>query len=387
MSGQNGIMESGRKVGRFVVAGAVMLALSGCGYSVPLYVQNRVPASYVPEVRAANAPAYRNAPVVNENPLPLKQVATTDNVSRSTDSSVTVAKGDTVYALSRRYNVPIRALIETNGLKPPFLLSTGQVLYLPRSAVHTVAKGDTIYSISRRYGVDMSSLARHNGIAWPYSIFPNQVLSLPGTIVSAKSAVVSPVKRSLTDSAKKTPLPNTEKAKKKDAKAQKTRQVTKSKTSKQSKVKNIPAQKRKNTRKSTVRLPDPPSRTKGKFAWPLKGKIVTRFGSAGAGRHNDGINIKVEEGTFVRAAENGVVAYAGNELKGFGNLLLIKHADGWMTAYAHNKEFLVKRGQTVKRGQAMAKAGKTGNVKEAQLHFEIRRGTKAVDPVAYLETR
>ena len=112
---------------------------------------------------------------------------------------------------------------------------------------------------------------------------------------------------------------------------------------------------------------------------------MNKFGSAGGGRHNDGINIKVAEGTFVRAAENGVVAYAGNELKGFGKLLLVKHADGWITAYAHNKEFLVKRGDTVKRGQPMAKAGKTGNAKEPQLHFEIRRGTKAVDPMTYLE--
>ena len=114
---------------------------------------------------------------------------------------------------------------------------------------------------------------------------------------------------------------------------------------------------------------------------------MTKFGSAGAGRHNDGINIKVNEGVSVRAAENGVVAYAGNELKGFGNLLLIKHADGWITAYAHNSKILAKRGETVVRGQPIAKAGKTGNAKEAQLHFEIRKGTKAVDPLAYMEKR
>ena len=345
-------MVRGRILGLFLASGA-LLSASGCGYSVPLYARSRVPASYPAEVRAANVP--QEAPVREEDdPAPPK-------IGRSSASSVTVAKGDTVYALSRRYNVPIRAMIEINGLRPPFLLTPGQRLRLPRTAEHVVAKGDTIYSISRRYSVDMSSLARHNKISWPYSIFPGQVLSLPGTIVTAKRKTVT--------SWKKVP-----------SKAAPKKSVSKGKKARKS-----PPKRTKALRKSNVRLPAPPSRSKGKFAWPLKGKVITRFGSAGAGRHNDGINIKVAEGTYVRAAENGVVAYAGNELKGFGNLLLVKHADGWMTAYAHNKEFLVKRGQTVKRGQVMAKAGKTGNVREAQLHFEVRRGTKAVDPIAYLE--
>lgn len=348
-------MNYTRAVG-ILAAFEALLLTSACGYSVPLYARSRIPASYSAEVRAANSPQY--TPPVREEAAPA-----TPKVARSSSSSVTVAKGDTVYALSRRYNVPIRSMIEINGLRPPFLLTPGQQLRLPQTAEHVVAKGDTIYSISRRYSVDMSSLARHNKISWPYSIYPGQVLSLPGAIVTAKQQTVTSWKQ----------VPSKAVPKKKSS----TSKPLKRTTSKKAKV---------SARKSKVRLPAPPSRSKGKFAWPLKGKVITRFGSAGAGRHNDGINIKVAEGTYVRAAENGVVAYAGNELKGFGNLLLVKHADGWMTAYAHNKEFLVKRGQTVKRGQVMAKAGRTGNVKEAQLHFEVRRGTKAVDPIAYLET-
>lgn len=131
-------------------------------------------------------------------------------------------------------------------------------------------------------------------------------------------------------------------------------------------------------------IPAPPPRSRTAFLWPVRGQILSDFGSRSDGRHNDGINIAAPRGTPVKAAENGVVAYAGNELRGFGNLILLKHADGWMTAYAHNDAILVERGAEVKRGQPIARVGATGNVDTSQLHFEIRRGSKAVNPRAYL---
>jgi murein DD-endopeptidase MepM/ murein hydrolase activator NlpD len=118
--------------------------------------------------------------------------------------------------------------------------------------------------------------------------------------------------------------------------------------------------------------------------WPVRGKVISAYGSKPNGLKNEGINIAVPEGTSIRAAENGVVAYAGNELKGYGNLVLIRHDGGWVTAYAHAKELLVKRGDTVKRGDVIAKAGQTGSVSSPQLHFEIRKGATAMDPVKYL---
>ncbi|MDR3436000.1 peptidoglycan DD-metalloendopeptidase family protein [Telmatospirillum sp.] len=127
----------------------------------------------------------------------------------------------------------------------------------------------------------------------------------------------------------------------------------------------------------------PPSSGKG-YVWPARGTLLAEFGTTGKGQHNDGINIAVARGTPVVAAQDGVVAYAGNELRGFGNLLLIKHADGWMTAYAHNDTLLVKRGDTVRRGQQIAKAGDSGGVAQPQLHFEVRHGTRAVDPMTFL---
>ena len=118
--------------------------------------------------------------------------------------------------------------------------------------------------------------------------------------------------------------------------------------------------------------------------WPVKGRVISEFGPKSNGMKNEGINIAVPEGTGVRAAEGGVVAYAGNELKGYGNLVLIRHQGGWVTAYAHNKELFVKRGDTVNRGDVIAKAGQTGSVSSPQLHFEVRKGATAMDPIKFL---
>ncbi len=121
-----------------------------------------------------------------------------------------------------------------------------------------------------------------------------------------------------------------------------------------------------------------------KFRWPVKGRVVSGFGSKLSSGQNDGVNIAVPEGTAVKAAEDGIVAYTGNELKGYGNLVLISHSDGSVTAYAHNSEILVKKGEKVSRGQSVAKAGQTGSVNQPQVHFEIRKGSKPVDPMKYL---
>jgi murein DD-endopeptidase MepM/ murein hydrolase activator NlpD len=120
------------------------------------------------------------------------------------------------------------------------------------------------------------------------------------------------------------------------------------------------------------------------FRWPVRGKIISGYGAKTNGQHNDGINLSVPEGTEIKAAENGVVAYSGTELKGYGNLVLLRHADGWMTAYAHNSQLLVKRGDQVRRGQPIARAGQTGGVSSPQVHFEIRKGSTPVDPTQYL---
>ena len=131
-----------------------------------------------------------------------------------------------------------------------------------------------------------------------------------------------------------------------------------------------------------IEAPEP--RGGSRFLWPLRGAILSDYGPKPGGLHNDGINISASRGASVVAADNGVVAYAGNELRGFGNLLLIRHADGWMTAYAHLDDMLVERGAKVTRGQKIGTVGSTGNVSSPQLHFEVRRGNRAIDPRDHL---
>jgi murein DD-endopeptidase MepM/ murein hydrolase activator NlpD len=120
------------------------------------------------------------------------------------------------------------------------------------------------------------------------------------------------------------------------------------------------------------------------FRWPVRGRVIAGFGPKTNGQQNDGINLSVPEGTSVKAAEDGVVAYAGNELKGYGNLVLVRHSNGFVTAYAHASELMVKRGDPVKRGQVIMRSGQTGTVTSPQLHFEIRKGATPVDPTQYL---
>lgn len=249
-------------------------------------------------------------------------------------STVKVAKGDTLYSISKRYDVSLNDLIKANNLEPPYSLNVGQSLKLPVSKYHVVQKGDTLYAIARKYNTDVSNLAKINGLESPYSLNVGQKIALSGNAVS----------KNVTQS-KKT--------------------VVKSKTS---------------TKTAYV----PPKNRTSKFAWPVKGKIISGFGTIGKGRKNDGINIKASLGTDVNAADSGTVAYAGSELKGFGNLILIKHSDGWITAYAHNQKLFVRKGQKVTRGEKIATVGQTGGVNTPQLHFEVRAGKKAVDPRKYL---
>ena len=269
---------------------------------------------------------------------------------------VTVRKGDTLYSISRYYNVPIRDLVEANGLTPPYTLAIGRVLKMPGARYHTVTKGDTLYSISKKYDVDLRSLSRINKLDEPYTLSIGQKLVLPGNLSNAETA-------SYQAAAKKT-TPSRWSWKKSSSSSAKTSTSKKTTTTK----KTTPVSKYRKT----------------KFLWPVKGTVISNFGTIGKGRTNDGINIKAPLGTNVKAADKGVVAYAGNELKGFGNLILIKHDDGWITAYAHNDRLFVKKGQRVARGEKIATVGSTGGVNTPQLHFEVRSGKKAMNPRSYL---
>lgn len=268
---------------------------------------------------------------------------------RETPDYVTVRKGDTLYSIARRYDVPIRELIETNNIRPPYGLKIGQKLRMPDAKYHVVSKGDTLYNISKRYNVDMRQLSRTNNLREPFTLSIGQRLLLPGSIVTKQASVSS--------------YSPTGSAKKKSSSSWKP-QKSKSKTASYS---------------SSVK------KRSSKFAWPVRGQVISKFGVIAKGRNNDGINIKAPLGTTVKAADAGTIAYAGNELKGFGNLILIKHSGGWITAYAHNDSLNVRKGQKVRKGEKIATVGSTGGVSSPQLHFEIRAGKKAVNPLNYLQ--
>ncbi|MEX2630422.1 MAG: M23 family metallopeptidase [Tistlia sp.] len=269
-------------------------------------------------------------------------------------------RGDTLYDIARKFRLTPRELAEANEIAPPYELKHGQKLRIPPQRLHLVAAGDTVYGLSQRYHLGMAELTKRNGIEPPYEIVVGQRLYLPaekpapaGPAPFAPALAASPGSQvpSATQQAA-VPMPPEEPAP----------------------LRPTPS----------AAVPMPPPLADGQFAWPVRGRVVSYFGPQADGRHNDGINIVVAAGAPVEAAENGVVAYAGNELRGFGNMVLIKHAEGWVTAYAHNRELLVAKGDEVARGQVIARAGASGSVSEPQVHFEVRKGTRALDPLTML---
>ncbi|HSV30180.1 MAG TPA: LysM peptidoglycan-binding domain-containing M23 family metallopeptidase, partial [Candidatus Omnitrophota bacterium] len=295
--------------------------------------------------------------------------------------TVRVYPGDTVFSLARRCNVSVREVIEANDLKPPYVLTSGQVLRMPGGgSEYVVQRGDTLLGVARKLKVDFQILARTNGKSAPYVIQVGEKLRVPGTYQGAPQVARNDVNPGSTG-ALVIKSPNTP-AGRKAAKAKGPPPLP---PPEPVAAPTETAESRHPAFQPQQALPPAPPPLAGKgFIWPLRGEMVAEYGPLAKGQHNDGINIAAAKGTPVRAAENGVVAYAGNELKGFGNLLLIKHADGWMTAYAHNDQLLVSKGDSVKRGQQISTVGATGNVTSPQLHFEIRRGTEAVNPMDHL---
>jgi murein DD-endopeptidase MepM/ murein hydrolase activator NlpD len=320
--------------------------------------------------------------------------------------TVVVEAGDTIYTISRRYDVPTKVIIARNGLQPPYTLTAGQSLILDPTRTHTVVRGDTLSQIAVKYRVEMRLLATANDLQPPYVIRVGQELWIPDPFTQAAAPVqvasageppapltAQRAPRSAITSETLTPPPGSpapppgsvvQAPPPAVASEQAPQPLTPDQPVSQAPATTAPAEPEVALAVPPPPLTEPPPRASSRFSWPVNGKVLAGFGSAGKGLHNDGINIAAPAGTQVRAADNGVVAYAGNELKGFGNLLLIKHADGWTTAYAHNEKLLVGRGDQVKQGQVIAVVGRTGNVDSPQLHFEVRKGTQAMDPMEFL---
>lgn len=280
------------------------------------------------------------------------------------DQRYRVVAGDTLRRISDKTGASSEAIARTNNLAPPFLIKTGQTLIIPGGRYHRVKAGEAGIAIARAYQTSWAEIVRLNLLEEPYILRVGQKLRLPS---SQQVAAMTLEERARAFSINIEDLiTGGEPAVEEEVVA------TSSKAAPAAPV--APNQ--------PVIAADIPG--KPGFAWPLKGRILSRFGPKMGGRYNDGINIAVTAGAPIRAAADGIVAYSGDEIAGFGGLVLIKHGDGWVTAYAHAEALLVARGQHVKKGEIIAYAGETGSVDAPQLHFEIREGRKPVDPLKFL---
>lgn len=370
-----------------------------------------IQSASLPPVSAAPATP---APVVAA--APARPATTTSTFGGTT---ITIAQGDTIYGLSRRHGVPVNDILQANGLSGQPTLVAGRKLIIPGGAsapnvvaaapvraddanrptggtpvpaarqepvatlpkakpepvaaapaqpsgggdgTYTVASGDSLYSIARKLGTTSEALKQANGLADGY-LRIGQKLKVPGaaparTQVASAPAKVDPVVTSTAAA----PKPEVASYTPPKAEKKQVEQVALDKSG------------------------DAPTATGiGKMRWPVRGRVVSSFGQTSGGKSNDGIDISVPEGTSVRAAENGVVIYAGDGLKEFGNTVLVRHEDGTVTVYGHASKLNVSRGEQVKRGQEIALSGTSGQTDTPKLHFEVRKNSAPVDPTGFLE--
>jgi murein DD-endopeptidase MepM/ murein hydrolase activator NlpD len=253
-----------------------------------------------------------------------------------------VLPGETLSEVAERYGLGLSRLAQANGIQPPYQAFAGQIIILPRPdpaarpvRTETVRRGDTLAAIAARHKLRLGDIVAANPDLDPDRIRPGQTVRLPGDIAMPPAPAMS-------------------------------------------------AEEVETVRRAS--LMKPPSLSGDGFIWPVLGRVVSRFGDKPDGTRNAGINLAAPLGTPVLAAENGIVVYAGDRLPGYGEMLLIRHAGGFTTAYAHNQTLLARVGDRVLRGQKIATVGTSGGMKEPQLHFEIRTGSTPIDPLQHLES-
>jgi murein DD-endopeptidase MepM/ murein hydrolase activator NlpD len=321
-------------------------------------------------------------------------------------AAITVGRGETIESISRKYGVPSSVIMQANNISAPASLQPGQHLVIPRNdhhqaaratrvvsnatmvpanagkapaasaapgGIHVVTPRESLRTIARLYHKPQAVIAKANNITPDAKLKIGQRLIIPGVKISA-APVAKPAATAGGAEARAEVAP----ASKPLSAPAVPRNTAPTAVASAHSASPVSAPTAEDGGRGEV------SRTTPGFRWPVRGRIITGFGPKTNGQQNDGINLAVPEGTSVKAADDGVVAYAGNELKGYGNLVLVRHSSGYVTAYAHASELMVKRGDQVKRGQVIAKAGQTGNVASPQLHFEIRKGATPVDPTQFL---
>jgi murein DD-endopeptidase MepM/ murein hydrolase activator NlpD len=264
-----------------------------------------------------------------------KKIETSEENSSEIDDFISVKPGDSLFLIAKNNKIPLRNLIEANNLEPPYKLYPGDKLKIPSQRnTHVVRYGENISIIAHKYGISSNDITSINNLSRPYIIRPGQILVLPYNIVNADT------------------------------------QLSQNK---------IAIKADQNEAKGLQNKAD-------KFIYPVNGKIISEFGDVRNGVKNDGINISAKKGSAIKTTASGKVVYVGNALKGYGNLIVIKHENNWLSAYAHNDEVYITKNQEVKQGEVIATVGVTGDVETSQLYFSLRKGRQAVDPKIYLST-
>lgn len=387
------------------------------------------PVAEAPEEDAELAERMANAATPRNEPrAPSASEATGERVS--TERQVTgrvvsidvpgkayrVKKGDTLERVANRLDSDVAELARLNKLKKPYRLQPGQTIRGPGASAkaYVVGRGDTIGEIARRFSVTEAELRSANGLRRGASVAPGRRLRLPAGYrdrgpITTTVRIPEPAARTAPPSTFETPVP---------------RPSTPAPRPSQSVLPDQPQPYRPSpgvTPGSAQPYRPPPGpapgqtpfpRTgpvagapvasppvsdaqisemgRGLFVWPIQGQVISGFGGRGQGPRNDGLNIRANVGDAVRSAASGEVVYAGDQVPGFGNLVLIKHADGWVTAYGHLSRIDVRMQQKVTQGQPIGQAGTTGGVSEPQLHFEVRYAptpqerARPVDPALVL---
>lgn len=345
------------------------------------------------------------------SPAPLTNLGTRVD---SSAGAVMVRGGDNVWQISKRYRLPLRDIIEINHLEPPYALSAGQRIILPKPLEYKVMPSDTLHLVSRMYAVPLSELVKTNNLTEPYRLKAGQVIRIPSpqvmrddTVAIAAAQMTSPMMSGNVTYEKieqddLAPPPSVAAAPVYVPAASQTQTINRVITTwagdrgqavtKQTITTTKPLATTTAPRPVLSAQPRnlaPPVTTllgsaRPNFGWPLRGKVVSGYGPKTGGLYNDGINIAAPKGTPVAAAADGVVAYVGDDLRSYGNLVLIRHSGGMTTAYAHLSSVSVRKGARIAKGQPIGTVGTSGTVSTSQLHFEVRKGSDTIDPKKFL---
>lgn len=338
---------------RSFAALALAALAAGCaegpGVTAPVEYRAEAPrpaSPLPPRPHPAAAPDWADGPGTPLSAFALQPDEDQPVDPRATPPTYVAKPGDSVFTVSQRFQIPMRAIIETNGLDAPFDLPPGSVVRLPPPRLHTVAPGETLLSLARRYAIDARSLALLNRLEKPFAVRVGDVLVLPALArppqapppPAASQPAPPPPQRAKLRKGDPAPLPSGP--------------------------------------------PPDPAAARGRFDWPVAGRVAEKFGPQDGGKRSDGLEIETAPGAPIRAAAAGRIVYAGDDLPGYGRLILIQHADGWVTAYAHCGAMLATEGAKVARGDKIGETAKDG-----RLHFQLRKGADPVDPQSALPAR